>query len=144
MSVLKSNCLKLEVISSSEFYDFMTHINTRFAFQVLYNLKKNPKQTLQYIFLGFLGLKDYWHLWAHVCTFFILELCVASRKSLHTPGYFYSLPHTVSAWDSRRGVGYGKKIHQMLNTLIWLPSHRQFLVSSAWPVNKCGVCAQYT
>lgn len=62
MSVLKSNCLKLEVISSSEFYDFMTHINTRFTFQVLYNLKKNPKQTLQYIFLGFLGLKDYWHL----------------------------------------------------------------------------------
>lgn len=49
MSVLKSNWLKLEVISSSEFYDFMTHINTRFAFQVLYNLK-NPQNKLFSIF----------------------------------------------------------------------------------------------
>lgn len=49
MSVLKSNWLKLEVISSSEFYDFMTHINTWFAFQVLYNLKK-PQNKLFSIF----------------------------------------------------------------------------------------------
>lgn len=53
MSVLKSNCLKLEVISSSEFYDFMTHINTRFTFQVLYNLKKKPKTNSSVYFFGF-------------------------------------------------------------------------------------------
>lgn len=74
-------------------------------------------------------------------TYVLFKLYVASRKSLHILGYFYRVSHTLSVPGStRRGVGYRKKIHQMLNTLVWLQSRGEFLVLSVRPVNKCCVC----
>lgn len=74
---------------------------------------------------------------------FIFGLYDGFQEEPTHPGIFLQrLPHTVSAWEYRRGERYGKKMLKMLNNLVWLQSHREFLVLSVRPINKCCVCVR--